>query len=333
MQTAAIYFDGTSTRAHKATVQLFQSMGQVNIDGQSYSFDSQSCRVVPPVGRGKWIIELPENAQLQFDDHEFGLELVKQFGENMVVDRMERSWRWAIITLLVAVVGVWAILTFGVPVGAKYIALTMPDEIDEEMGRQSMDVLDRLMFDDTELSTDQRDKVQALFRKIKTDTNSPGYYRLEFRASPAIGANAFAVPGGLVVMTDEMVGLAETDEELIAVLAHEVGHLQNKHSLRILLQNSVSAIMIAGLTGDLSNITALSATIPTVLMQAKYSRDFEREADDFAFDYLEVHSLDSDALSRLLMRLEGEAGLTANSGVNSWLSSHPRSTKRKPDDD
>ena len=128
-------------------------------------------------------------------------------------------------------------------------------------------------------------------------------------------------------MTDELVLLAESDEQIMAVLAHEVGHLHGRHSLRILLQNSLSALLIAGLTGDISNITALSAAVPTVLMQAKYSRDFEREADDFAFDYLEMRGASTDALSDLLLKLE-ESVSDDGDDFPAWLSSHPPSRER-----
>ena len=83
------------------------------------------------------------------------------------------------------------------------------------------------------------------------------------------------------------------------MLAHEVGHLYNRHSLRIVLQNSAVAVIIAAVTGDLTSITALSATVPTVLMQAKYSRDFEREADAFAFSYLKSVDIDPNVLQQL----------------------------------
>ena len=132
-------------------------------------------------------------------------------------------------------------------------------------------------------------------------------------------------------MTDGMVHIAESDDELMAVLAHEVGHLSERHGLRTILQNSSSAVLIAGLTGDLTNITALSATVPTFLMQAKYSRDFEREADDFAFDYLESQGIETDVLSALLLRIESEFGDNGELPDATWMSTHPRSEDRLRD--
>jgi len=232
------------------------------------------------------------------------------------------------------IVGTWAMLTFGVPVAARQIAFSVPAELDQSLGNEGIGVLDRFMFDKSELPAQRIAYVRSLFEDIKGENSEFDYFRLEFRLSSAIGANAFAIPGGLVIMTDGMVNIAESDAELIAVLAHEVGHLGQRHGLRILLQNSASAIIIAGLTGDLSNITALSASIPTILMQAKYSRDFEREADEFAFDFMESHGLDTDALSELLMRIEANDDLFGSeSQPNSWLSSHPQASERTPDEE
>ncbi len=61
---------------------------------------------------------------------------------------------------------------------------------------------------------------------------------VEFRASPIIGANAFALPGGIVIVTDQLMQLAEHDDEILAVLAHEIGHVKHRHVLRGLPQDS-----------------------------------------------------------------------------------------------
>jgi predicted Zn-dependent protease len=66
-------------------------------------------------------------------------------------------------------------------------------------------------------------------------------------------------------------------------------------------------------------------------MQAKYSRDFEREADEFAFEYLKTRGVSTDALSDLLLRID-PSGSDGDEGVPGWLSSHPSSIERVDDD-
>lgn len=332
MKTSANYFDGRIALAQEATLQLFGPMVQVTLSDRTFAINAETSRVLPPMGSGDWSIELPDGGQLRFTDADFGKELCEQFGESLLVDRLERSWRWAVIALVVAVVGTWLVLTFGVPVAARHVAFLVPADLNQRLGNESIGLLDRLMFDESELPPEKTGHISDLFEAIKSENPEFDYFRIEFRASPTIGANAFAIPGGLVIVTDDMVNIAETDAEIISVLAHEIGHLGQRHGLRILLQDSLSALIIASLTGDLSNITALSASIPTILMQAKYSRDFESEADDFAFDYLESHDLDPDALSELLMRIDASnESAVADGEAESWLSSHPRSSERTRD--
>jgi len=128
------------------------------------------------------------------------------------------------------------------------------------------------------------------------------------------------------VITDELVALSEHDEELVAVMAHEVGHARNRHALRSLIQNSLVAGSLFILLGDPSAATSIAAGIPTLLLDRSYSREFEREADDIAFDYLQQRNIPDDRFSSLLQRLEQEH---EGSDVPDFLSTHPRPDERK----
>jgi predicted Zn-dependent protease len=333
MRIPVTYYDGVSATAYAGTLQAAGQMLRLDAGSVQQNFDRQSVRLVSPVGNGPWALELESGARIQFDDEEFGRLLGGQTGGRSLVDRLESGWHWALVALVVAVVGTWALLTYGVPVAAKHIAFSVPVELDQRLSDASMDLLDRLLFEDSELAEERKGQVQSLFAVIIDTSAAYQHYQLEFRKSASIGANAFAVPGGLVVITDEMVDLTETDTELSAVLAHEIGHLAGRHGLRILLQDSASAVIIAGLTGDLTNVTAFSATVPTLLMQSKYSRDFERVADDFAFEFLRSKGMDPDVLAALFLRLEELDGNTGSESIPSWLSSHPRSDERVPGDE
>jgi len=327
MRTPASYYDGQTAGAERVEVQLAGRALMFELAGATRLVELDAAKVVEPVGRGPWIVELADGAHLKIMDADFGEKVAKESGSLGFVRMLEGAWHWALVSIVVALVATWGTLTYGVPALATTVAFALPENASAALRDEGMGVMDDLLFDESELSEDQIGRVTGLFNDIKATNPDFRPYRLEFRAS-RIGANAFAVPGGIVVMTDELVEIAGSDAELMAVLAHEVGHLYGRHSLRILLQNSVSALFIAGLTGDVSNITALSAAIPTVLMQAKYSRDFEREADDFAFDYLTFRGVSTDALSELLLRLE-DSESEGGSDLAAWLSSHPPSEERK----
>jgi Zn-dependent protease with chaperone function len=107
----------------------------------------------------------------------------------------------------------------------------------------------------------------------------PPAHELKFRGGGKIGANAFALPGGFVVLTDELVALAETDLEIIAVLMHELGHVEMRHTLRQTLQGALPGLLLAAMTGD---VDSLASGLPAALMQLRYSRQMETEADAYA---------------------------------------------------
>jgi Zn-dependent protease with chaperone function len=148
---------------------------------------------------------------------------------------------------------------------------------------------------------------------------------LEFRTSRAIGPNAFALPGGIIVITDELVALAKSDDELLAVLAHELGHVRLRHTMRRLLESSAVAMLIAGITGDIASTSSLAASAPAVLLQSKFSRDNETEADRFAFDLMRRAGIDPKYFAVLLARLEAKRG---PGPFPAFLSSHPPSAER-----
>ena len=327
MRTAAGYYDGQRAGAEPVTLEFVGGSLKFDLAGTTQWVELDATTLVEPVGTGPWIVELADGASLKITDADFGERLADESGSLGFVRMLEGAWHWAVISIVVAIIATWAALTYGVPAFATSVAFALPDNVSAALSDEGLGAMDDLLFDQSELPAETVQQVTGLFQDIKATNPEFSSYRLEFRGS-RIGPNAFAVPGGIVVMTDELVELAESDAEIMAVLAHEVGHLYGRHSLRILLQNSLSALLIAGLTGDISNITALSAAVPTVLMQAKYSRDFEREADDFAFEYLEGRSVSTNALSDLLLRLE-QSDSDDGGGIPGWLSSHPPSRERK----
>lgn len=331
MGVTVTYYDGQNAGDRQAVLEFGPAGLLLLLGGASQAIDRSNWRAVPPVGKGDWALESLDGARIIIKDQDAGRRAAESLGYLSFVELLESSWGWACLALVVAAGSVWALLTWGVPSAARHIAFAIPPEIDRKLSEESIDFLDDLLFQPSALAEDRKLEVQRLFDKILEENPDYRNFHLEFRSATAIGANAFAIPGGLVVVTDEMVELVGTEDEIVAVLAHEVGHLSQRHGLRILLQNSSAAIIIASLTGDLSNITALSATVPTILMQANYSREFEREADAFAFAYLRRQGLDSNALSGLLLRLEKAQGEATDDRLTAWFSSHPRSDSRVPE--
>ncbi len=138
--------------------------------------------------------------------------------------------------------------------------------------------------------------------------------------------NAFALPGNTIVVADEFVRLAAQDDEIAAVLAHELGHLEKRHGIQSLLRNSMALLVVASVTGDLSTLTAFAGTVPFLLLQNGYSRGLEREADAYALVLMKERGINPGAFTSILKKMEAAR---PEKGPNfSYLSTHPDTKER-----
>ena len=150
-------------------------------------------------------------------------------------------------------------------------------------------------------------------------------YEIQFRKSPSIGANALALPGGTIVITDDLVKLAQDDREILGVLAHESGHVVRRHGERQILQGSAIVLLVTWFVGDAN---ALAAAAPTALLQAKYSRDLEREADAHAIGVLRRNGIPTRYLASILERFARTEPSGGNASMLDYLSTHPATAER-----
>jgi Zn-dependent protease with chaperone function len=277
-------------------------------------------------------VELPDGARLEIADSEaFYAELNNVSGKDQWLHKLESRWSYALLALCLTLALAWVGYIWGIPEGARLAAYAMPLEIDDAIGTEGLELLDEHMLAPSELDMQRQLQLLAEFMSVVETVGIQDDYRyqLVFRKGQTLGANALALPGGTIVLTDELVALADDDDELAAVLAHEVGHIRNRHALRALIQNSVVAGLIIVLTGDASSATSFAAGIPTLLANAGYSREFEYEADAVAREYLLANGIPLDRFAAIILRLDElqEEG----PDVMSLLSTHPEAVERVGD--
>ncbi len=326
---AAVYYDGQTAAAKTVEVRLYAPGALELRDGfnvRRWSLDAVD--IGAQLAGRPAVVELPESQRLEIAAADrFYAALKRLPGQrNQWVHWLEQRWPLVVASLVMTVMLGFAFAQWGVPVVARALANATPEAADDLLGREGLDLLDRFIFSPSQLDADRQLELRALFADIADQIAQEQTVRLEFRSGDAIGPNAFALPSGIVIMTDELVALAENDEEIAAVLAHEIGHVIHRHSLRILIQNSLVAGLVVAVTGDVGSAANLAAGIPTFLVQAAYSRDFEREADDVATDYLRRNQIDPARLGELLLRIEAQYGVNAED--TSLLSTHPSSRER-----
>lgn len=250
---------------------------------------------------------------------------------------MERSWRLVAVSVVVLLAVGWVAVRHGVPWGAKQVAFMLPDEVTTRLGDETMAVFDRTLFTASKLPAARRDELQAAFARFLRAAGEREDYRIEFRYSAAMGPNAFALPSGVIVITDELVELAEHDDEILGVLAHECGHVKNRHVLRGVLQNATIAVVVTLVTGDVSATAAAAGAAPAFLLQSTFSQEFERDAE--AVRSMRRAGLKPEHLATMLKRLEAAhqpwaedeaegAGEKQKAGVMDYIGSHPPTHER-----
>lgn len=330
MALQANYFDGMSSTRHRVEVSLGDN-GVISIQGAGFSKHYTLSEIVEPqrLGARMRIVRLRDNASLEISDTESLDEYLDRHGigrHQGAIHRLERSLKYVAIAVAVTALFAWGFFNWGVPAMAKAVAYSLPVETQDMLGEGTLQVFDEYFMQPSELSRERQAQIRTRFNGLIHGLAEESRYRLEFRKSEKLGANAFALPSGTIVITDELIKLAQDDYEIDAVLAHEIGHVHYRHSLRGALQSSASAVIIAMMSGDLASMTSFAASLPTVILYLSYSRQFETEADGYARQVMVSKGIPLSHFANILTRLSqshGEAG-----DGEEFLSSHPATRER-----
>lgn len=337
METTAGYYDGRVSARREVTLLLEGGTLRLSCAGMDASYPLDQVKVTAGVGAIRRVIRLPNGGMCEVAEPAFLAAVERQQGNGRLsafLHHWERSLPLAAAALILTVTVLFLFMRFCVPALARHVAYALPVSTETALGRESLATLDRFLFKPTRLSAERRGELAAIFHGMTAAFPDASGYRLEFRASPIIGANAMALPSGIVVITDGLVDMSKNDEELIAVLAHELGHVRGRHLLRHILQNSVAGLLMATVTGDIMSVTSLSATLPTALIDARFSRDFEREADDAAVAYLKKEGIPTRRYIDILERLQAQLDAKTKGAVKgeetfrNYLSTHPATSER-----
>jgi Zn-dependent protease with chaperone function len=303
----AEFYDGLSARAKSVWVEVNEGRLQVNVEGNLFSYKLTEIEVQAKLGATKRLIDLPDGARLEAAD--IGeLEAVMPSKSAFFWSAMhylENHLGWVLIALCFTVFAGWAFLQHGVPKLAEYVAKATPPGMEANLGEQVLKGLDHKFgyFSPSKTKKARQTNIVAALNKLCNENDCPAY-RLEFRDGGVIGANAFALPGGIMVVTDGLIKLAKNDIEIVAVLAHELGHVKQRHAFRQSIQSTLSGLVLAAATGDVSS---MASGLPAVLVQMRYSRLHELEADDFALKALKASCLPPRAFANILFRLQNQA--------------------------
>ena len=320
-----VWYDGRDSRARPARLSFEDGQLNVESEGRVLAFGPGSARLLPRLGSTARRIELDGEGHVECADSPV-LEhwLPRTSRVEAMAHWLEQRRGPALLAAAGTLLGVVAFLKLGLPWAASFAAPRIPPVVERSMTRQVLGLLDRVEMSPSTLPVARQAALRTQFRQLVDGLERQGDMKLEFRHSPRLGPNAFALPDGTVVITDELVALAGNDDEIIAVLAHEAGHHEHRHVLRQTLESSGIVVLAAVLFGDVSG-SSLTVSIPAVLLESGYSRGHEDEADAFALRLLLRTQRSPQAFADIMRRLQKKLGV--QDGV-AYFSTHPPTEER-----
>ena len=336
---SAVYFDGISARARP--VMLRMDGAGLRINGADVERTVALTEVQWPerTRHGLRVAHLRDGGALQCADADGWDAWRQQHGQrDPLVVRLQQSWPWVLGSLATLVVIVVALQQWGLPALSRAVVAATPLSVDNTLGEVSLQAIDGQLMQASQLLPAEQARLRGAFaRAVATlPAQQVPPWQLVFRKS-RIGPNAFALPGGTMVMTDELVHLVGANEQVItAVLAHELGHVQRRHGLRMLVQVTLLSGLAGAVLGDFSSVLA---GVPVLLGHAGYSREAEREADADAVRLLKAASISPEVMVTLFDKLDqarrkkaADPAPATGKAQGHWLgiafSSHPTDAAR-----
>lgn len=327
----ANYYDGHDTRQQAVTLHIAQNLLEVHGADLIRAIPLKDLRISAKLGSAPRLLYFAEGGHCEVSNHADFEALLAEAGlsPHSLLSRLENSWRHALMATLLAIAFVIASFYWGLPWLADLVAARIPASVALSIDTHVLHAVDDGLMQPSKLSTARQQMLTQRFDSLRNAGSLPTH-RLAFRNSKTIGANAFALPGGTIVVTDQLIALAGHDEEILAVLAHELGHVSERHPMRQLLQSSAVGLVMTWYLGDISSLLAAA---PTLLLESSYSHNFERRADRYAANMLRLNGIAAARLADMLQKLESSRLGASKSkkhspSVSDFFASHPDTDER-----
>jgi predicted Zn-dependent protease len=320
------FLDGKTAARRPATIRLMQTGLEVTPeDGAAFVWPYDEIRQTQGTYTGEQVRlerggELPEVVVVP--DVSFLLDLHERVpGLAMRFHNPTRRVLRIPLTILAALVVIGisgGIYLWGIPAMATAATPFIPVSWEEQMGQGVVDFLAP-----TELRCTDEKQLKLLQEIVSTLAaplpEQPYTFRVMVVNQSMI--NAFAAPGGFIVVFKGLLDQTQSAEELAGVLAHEMQHILKRHSTRAMLQNASTGILIAALTGDATGAVAYGLDAARTMGTLRYSRQNEEEADLEGMRMLLNAGIDPSGMISFFEGLE-KKGVEAPDFLK-YVSTHP----------
>lgn len=326
-----LYSDGKSNRKQGAKLWLRGDFWEIQTDGDEVSAPANIRWPIDQIHKNETISKTHIFRFGQFPGQSIECfsgdfpKALRDFYPNQRFFKSGYAWHFAqgwvgFIGLLVVLLGIAAAIYFwALPSLTEKLAEKMPQETEINLGKRLAEsTMEGLTVDSARTLA-----LQNFAHEIDFQTNYP----LDFTVVKSEELNAFAMPGGKIVVFERLLDKIETPAALAGLLAHEAAHVKKRHTLKAMARSLSGYLFVSLIFGDVNGLTSVILENANNINSLSFSRALEHEADEAALETLAFNGLDQKGMISLFKALQSGADGQKSNGFQ-FLSSHPLTDER-----
>lgn len=331
LEWQGFYLDGKTADRRQAVIHITPTGLQVTTrSGQTFFWSYEEIRQTQGYYAGEQVrlergAEISETLLISDEAFLVSLHRLAPGLTRHFHDPTRRSTR-ALLTFFAALaaIGIAGVLyLWGIPMAAALIAARVPVSWEERLGEA---VVNHLALPEKRCT--DRTRTRRIDEIVKSLLGPlpklPYTFRIIVVDDPAL--NAFAAPGGYIVLFRGLLEKSQSPEELAGVLAHELQHILQRHATQTLLRHASTGLLLSAIMGDISGTSAYGLEAARTLGTLRYSRSNEEEADAGGLRMLFQAGIDPAGMISFFETMKTESG--GEPKLLSYLSTHPSIEER-----
>lgn len=322
MLYTARFYDGKSSESHEAKLRFLENSISISYNNENLIWYCSELNLRESFfNKNKTVLTYGAQfpyPMLEISGPEFQLDF-ERFYPNLKIKKsdiriFQNTGNRAIILIILAVLGFFLLSYFVlIPETAEFVANRVPQSYEISLGEK--------MFEQLNAGLDVDEEKTKLANDFFKELNYAHSYPVKISVVHSTVSNAFAFPGGHIVVYDEMFKTMKSKDEFAALLGHEYSHVENRHITRSLFRNLGTYLVISLVLSDVNGIMAVLLQNADNLKSLSYSRTLEQEADEKGMVLMQKSGQDPQGMIRLFKHL-GDANEEGQK-IPEFLSTHP----------
>lgn len=322
-QTSGKYFDGISSKPQEIELQLDEINAELRFGIYLNTTNRWPLEEVSFEHIGD-SLEIRSNsnslALIKVNNDEFAEEFITVLKLKGHISWYQRIIRLGIKTHLAIAALILGVIVAGymliIPwVGEKAVFL-IPEHYDISMGQTFY----KQYIENNSINSEKTKYLNSFAGKLKLLNTR----KLHFTVINSPTVNAFSLPDGHIIVFTGLIDLMKDYDELAGLIGHEVSHVNNRHSMKMLCRNLSGYLFISAILSDVNGIMAVIGDNVQNLQNLSYSRHFEREADEQGARIMIINGINPIGMIDLFTRLQSSEKVV----IPAFISSHPITTDR-----